>query len=88
MNLTIDERERLAYIRGDVEQARLLVELLDNEALLDQIELLEMQIKDLQHELGDTVADRYTAERDRDEYKQKYEDLLRHIVELNEYANR
>jgi hypothetical protein len=38
MPLTLEERERLAYINGDTEAADLLGELIDAQAQLDEME--------------------------------------------------
>ena len=38
MNLTLEEQERAAYLRGDIAQAKLLGELIDAETTVNEVE--------------------------------------------------
>lgn len=51
--MTPDELERLAYIEGRSEVAKLYAELIDQEELLDEVDKLEDGIRDLKAEIGE-----------------------------------
>lgn len=71
--LTIEERERLAYAEGFTETARVLGQIVDAEAerdeLLDEVEWLRDELRDLQRETQNHA-----------EYRAFFEECFEHLA--------
>lgn len=72
-SLTIEERERLAYAEGFTETARVLGQIVDVEAerdeLLDEVEWLRDELRDLQRETQNHA-----------EYRAFFEECFEHLA--------